>query len=157
MAGSINKVIIIGNVGKDPEIKMMPNGNKIVNLTVATSERWKDKNSGEYKEKTEWHRVTIFNEHLADVVERFVTKGSKIYVEGQLQTRKWTDQQGNDKYSTEIVLNRFRGDIQMLDSKQGGRDENENQDTHRNTDGMGGSGPASFDDEDNIPFSPVTI
>lgn len=124
MSGSINKVILVGNVGQDPEVRRMSNGDAVVNLSVATSESWRDKNTGERREKTEWSRVVIFNEHLAKVAEQYVRKGSKVYVEGQLQTRKWTDQQGQDKYSTEIVLNRFRGDLQMLDSKgQGGGGE----------------------------------
>jgi len=117
MSGSINKVILVGNVGQDPEVRRMSNGDAVVNLSVATGESWRDKSSGERREKTEWHRVVIFNEHLAKIAEQYVRKGSKVYVEGQIQTRKWTDQQGQDKYSTEIVLNRFRGDLQMLDSK----------------------------------------
>ncbi len=117
MAGSVNKVILIGNVGRDPEARTTQDGKTIVNLSVATSESWRDKASGERKERTEWHRVTIFNEHLAKVAEQYVKKGSKIYLEGQLQTRKWTDQSGVDKYSTEIVLQNFRGELQLLDPK----------------------------------------
>jgi len=117
MAGSINKVILIGNLGRDPEIRSMQNGNKVANLRVATSERWRDRTSGEMQERTEWHSVVIFNEHLLGVAEKFLKKGSKIYLEGQLQTRKWTDNQGQEKYSTEIVLNKFRGELQMLDSR----------------------------------------
>jgi single-strand DNA-binding protein len=120
MAGSINKVILIGNVGKDPEIRNMQNGGKIANLTLATSETWNDKASGERKEKTEWHRVVVFNDRLVDVVERFVKKGEKIYVEGALQTRKWTDQSGQEKYTTEIVVDRFRGEITLLGGRAGG-------------------------------------
>ena len=120
MAGSINKVILVGNLGRDPEIRTTQNGMKVANLRIATSERWKDRNSGEMQERTEWHSVVIFNEHLVGVTERFLHKGSKVYVEGQLQTRKWTDQQGQDRYSTEVVLNRFRGDLQMLDSRGDG-------------------------------------
>lgn len=112
---SINKCILIGNLGRDPEIRTMQNGNKVANLRVATSERWKK--DGEQQERTEWHSVVIFNEHLITVAEKYLAKGSKIYLEGQLQTRKWTDQQGAEKYSTEIVLNKFRGELQMLDSK----------------------------------------
>ena len=126
MSGSINKVIIVGNMVADPEVRRMPNGDPVVNLRIATNESWKDKGSGERREKVEYHRVVIFNEHLAKVAEQYVRKGSKVYVEGQIQTRKWTDQQGQDKYNTEIVLNRFRGDLQMLDSKgerQGGGGE----------------------------------
>ncbi len=120
MAGSVNKVILIGNVGKDPEIRNMQNGGKIANLTLATSETWNDKASGERKEKTEWHRVVVFNDRLVDVVERFVKKGEKIYVEGALQTRKWTDQSGQEKYTTEIVVDRFRGEITLLGGRAGG-------------------------------------
>ncbi|MBR72746.1 MAG: single-stranded DNA-binding protein [Rhodospirillaceae bacterium] len=115
MAGSVNKVILIGNLGRDPEIRQMQDGNPVVNLSIATSESWRDKASGERREKTEWHRVVIFNERLAEIAEKYLKKGLRIYVEGQLQTRKWTDAAGIEKYSTEIVLNRFRGDIQMLD------------------------------------------
>jgi len=120
MAGSINKVILIGNLGRDPEIRTTQSGMKVANLRIATSERWKDRSSGEMQERTEWHSVAIFNEHLVSVAERFLHKGSKVYVEGQLQTRKWTDQQGQERYSTEIVMNRFRGELQMLDSRGGG-------------------------------------
>ena len=117
MAGSVNKVILVGNLGADPEIRRLNSGEPVVNLSVATSETWRDKNSGERRERTEWHRVVIFNENLAKVAENYLKKGSKVYVEGQLQTRKWTDQNGQDKYTTEIVLQRFRGDLQMLDSR----------------------------------------
>ncbi|MBI0530877.1 single-stranded DNA-binding protein [Sphingomonas sp. TX0522] len=120
MAGSVNKVILIGNLGRDPESRSFQNGGKVVNLRIATSESWKDRNSGERKEKTEWHSVAIFNEGLANVAERFLRKGSKVYIEGQLQTRKWQDQQGQDKYSTEIVLQGFGGVLTMLDGPQGG-------------------------------------
>ena len=121
MAGSVNKVIIVGNLGRDPESKAFQNGGKVVNLRIATSESWKDKNSGERKEKTEWHSVAIFNEGLANVAERFLRKGSKVYIEGALQTRKWQDQQGNDKYSTEIVLQGFNSVLTMLDGPGGGQ------------------------------------
>jgi single-strand DNA-binding protein len=117
MAGSVNKVILVGNLGKDPEVRTMQDGNPVVNLSLATSEQWRDKNSGERREKTEWHRVVIFNERLAEVAQKFLRKGSKIYIEGQLQTRKWTDQSGVEKYSTEVVLQRFRGELTMLDSR----------------------------------------
>tara|TARA_A100001391_G_scaffold97489_1_gene64517 strand:- start:29 stop:523 length:495 start_codon:yes stop_codon:yes gene_type:complete len=117
MAGSVNKVILVGNLGRDPEIRRMNNGDPVVNLSVATSEQWRDKNSGERREKTEWHRVVIFNDQLAKVAENYLKKGMKVYVEGQLQTRKWTDQNGQEKYSTEVVLQRFRGELQMLDGK----------------------------------------
>lgn len=120
MAGSVNKVILIGNLGRDPEIRNMQNGGKVVNLSVATSERWRDRNSGEMQERTEWHRVVIFNERLTEVAEKFLRKGSKVYVEGQLQTRKWQDQSGQDRYSTEVVLQRFRGELTMLDGRNEG-------------------------------------
>lgn len=119
MSGSVNKVIIIGNVGADPEIRRTQDGKPIANLRIATSESWRDKNSGERKEKTEWHRVVIFNEGLCKVVEQYVQKGAKLYIEGQLQTRKWTDQSGVEKYSTEIVLQGFNSTLQMLDGRGG--------------------------------------
>lgn len=114
---SVNKVILIGNLGRDPEVRSMSSGDPVVNLSLATSERWKDKSSGEQREKTEWHRVVIFDERLCDVAQKYLRKGSKIYIEGQLQTRKWTDQQGVEKYSTEVVLKRFNGVLTMLDSR----------------------------------------
>jgi single-strand DNA-binding protein len=117
MAGSVNKVILIGNLGRDPEVRSTQDGMKIVNLAVATSENWRDRQSGERRERTEWHRVVIFNERLAEVAEKFLRKGSKVYVEGALQTRKWTDQQGQEKYTTEVVLQRFRGELTMLDGR----------------------------------------
>jgi len=117
MAGSVNKVILVGNLGKDPEVRSSQDGTKIVNFSLATSESWNDKTSGERKERTEWHRVVVFNERIADVVEKYVRKGSKVYVEGSLQTRKWTDQSGQDKYTTEVVIGRFRGELTMLDSR----------------------------------------
>lgn len=121
MAGSVNKVILIGNVGKDPEVRTMQNGGKVANISLATSESWKDKATGERKEKTEWHRVIIFGD-LAGVAERYVKKGSKLYVCGSLQTRKWTDQQGVEKYSTEVVLQGFNSELTMLDGKSAGED-----------------------------------
>jgi len=146
MAGSVNKVILVGNLGKDPEVRRMTSGDPVVNLSVATSESWRDKASGERKEKTEWHRVVIFNKNLADVAEKYLKKGSKVYVEGQLQTRKWTDKDGAEKYSTEVVLQNFRGELTMLDGRNGGEGG-----------GSRGAGeaPASFQrDEldDEIPF-----
>jgi single-strand DNA-binding protein len=123
MAGSVNKVILVGNLGRDPEVRRLSNGEPVVNLRIATSETWKDKASGERKEKTEWHSVVIFNENLARVAEQYLKKGSKVYVEGQLQTRKWTDQQGVEKYTTEVVLQRFRGELTLLDSRGGGASE----------------------------------
>jgi single-strand DNA-binding protein len=148
MAGSVNKVILVGNLGKDPEVRRMTSGEPVVNLSVATSESWRDKASGERKEKTEWHRVVIFNKNLAEVAEKYLRKGSKVYVEGQLQTRKWTDKDGAEKYSTEVVLQNFRGELTMLDGRNseggGGRER------------MGASeAPASFqrdEMDDEIPF-----
>ena len=122
MAGSVNKVILVGNMGKDPEIRTTQDGSKIVNLTLATSETWTDRASGERKERTEWHRVVIFNDRIADVAERFLKKGAKIYVEGSLQTRKWTDQQGMERYTTEVVIGRFNGQLTMLDSRSASAD-----------------------------------
>jgi single-strand DNA-binding protein len=147
MAGSVNKVILVGNLGKEPEVRRMTSGDPVVNLSVATSESWRDKASGERKEKTEWHRVVIFNKNLAEVAEKYLHKGSKVYLEGSLQTRKWTDKDGQEKYSTEIVLQNFRGELTMLDTRGeggGGRER------------MGaGEAPASFQREemdDEIPF-----
>ena len=121
MAGSLNKVMIIGNLGADPEVRSFQNGGKVCNLRIATSERWKDRNSGEQQERTEWHTVAIFSEGLVNVAERFLRKGSKVYIEGQLQTRKWQDQSGNDRYSTEVVLRGYNGTLTMLDGPGGGQ------------------------------------
>jgi single-strand DNA-binding protein len=121
MAGSVNKVILVGNLGRDPEIRSMQDGNRVANLRVATSESWRDRVSGERKERTEWHSVVIFNERLAEIAEKYLRKGSKVYLEGALQTRKWTDNAGQDRYTTEIVLNRFRGELTMLDGAGGAR------------------------------------
>ena len=149
MAGSVNKVILVGNLGKDPEVRRMTSGDAVVNLSIATSESWRDKSSGERKEKTEWHRVVIFNKNLAEVAEKYLRKGAKVYVEGQLQTRKWTDKDGAEKYSTEVVLQNFRGELTMLDGKGGGGEGG----------GSFGGGaretPASFqrdEMDDEIPF-----
>ncbi|MEM7171418.1 MAG: single-stranded DNA-binding protein [Pseudomonadota bacterium] len=120
MAGSVNKVILVGNLGRDPEIRSTQDGTRIANMSLATSENWRDRNSGERREKTEWHRVVVFNDRLVDVIERYLRKGSKIYVEGQLQTRKWTDNQGMEKYTTEVVLQRYRGELTMLDGRSDG-------------------------------------
>ena len=120
MAGSVNKVILLGNLGRDPDIRATQDGNKIVNLSIATSERWKDRNSGEQREKTEWHRVVIFNENLGKIAEQYLRKGSSVYIEGQLQTRKWTDQQGTEKYTTEVVLQRYRGELTLLGGRGDG-------------------------------------
>ena len=119
MAGSVNKVILVGNLGRDPEVRSSQDGTKIVNLSIATSERWKDRNSGEQRERTEWHRVVIFNENLARLAEQYLRKGSSVYLEGQLQTRKWTDQQGVEKYTTEVVLGRYRGELTFLGGRGG--------------------------------------
>src|SRR3954464_8303638 len=122
MAGSVNKVILVGNLGADPEIRRLNSGDPVVNLRIATSESWRDKNSGDRKEKTEWHNVVIFNDNLAKVAEQYLKKGMKVYVEGQLQTRKWQDQTGNDRYTTEVVLQKFRGELQRLDARGRGGD-----------------------------------
>jgi single-strand DNA-binding protein len=119
MAGSVNKVILVGNLGNEPEVRNLPSGGKVVNLSVATSESWRDRNTGERKERTEWHRVVIFSEGLAKVAEQYLHKGSKVYIEGQLQTRKWQDQSGQDKYSTEVVLQGFNSNLTMLDGRGG--------------------------------------
>lgn len=135
---SVNKVIIVGNLGRDPEVRHGSDGSKIVSLSVATSETWKDRATGERKERTEWHRVVVFNDRIADVCEQYLKKGSKVYLEGQLQTRKWTDQQGVEKYTTEVVLSKYRGELTMLDTKGGGSPEG----SHFG----GGSASSNFDD-----------
>jgi len=152
MAGSVNKVILVGNLGREPEARKMQDGNPVVNLSVATSESWKDKNTGERREKTEWHRVVIFNDRLAEVAQKYLRKGSKIYIEGQLQTRKWTDQSGVEKYSTEVVLQRFRGELQMLDraGEGGGGGGDYSQDS--GSGGGGGGAPSGVGLDDDIPF-----
>ena len=119
MSSSVNKVILVGNLGRDPEVRHSQDGSKIVQLSVATSETWRDKGSGEKKDRTEWHRVVVFNDRIADVAERYLQKGSKVYIEGQLQTRKWTDNEGQEKYTTEVVLGKYRGELTMLDSRGG--------------------------------------
>lgn len=120
MAGSVNKVIIVGNLGRDPEVRSFQNGGKVVNLRIATSETWRDRNSGERKERTEWHSVAIFSEPLAKIAEQYLRKGSKVYIEGALETRKWQDQSGQDRYTTEIVLRPYRGELTLLDGRDGG-------------------------------------
>jgi single-strand DNA-binding protein len=167
MAGSVNKVILVGNLGRDPEVRRLGSGEPVVNLRVATSESWKDKNSGERKEKTEWHSVVIFNENLAKVAESYLKKGSKVYLEGQLQTRKWQDPSGQEKYTTEIVLQRFRGELTILDSRGSAGAEDGDQRGDREDDfgstspmrrraaqaspaGCGGSRYSQIDDD--IPF-----
>ena len=154
MAGSVNKVILVGNLGRDPEVRNMQSGDPIVHLNLATSESWKDKNSGERREKTEWHRVVIFNENLGRIAQQYLRKGSKVYIEGALQTRKWQDQSGVEKYTTEVVLQRFRGELTMLDSRadsSGGFDDSGSGGFSDSTGGdfAGGSG-GDLDDE--IPF-----
>jgi single-strand DNA-binding protein len=154
MAGSVNKVILVGNLGKDPEVRRMQSGDPVVNLSIATSETWRDKASGERKEKTEWHRVVIFNKNLAEIAEKYLRKGAKVYVEGSLQTRKWSDKDGQEKYSTEIVLQNFRGELTMLDSKgEGGGGGGGSRGSYG---GGGSESPASFDRgsdmDDEIPF-----
>ncbi len=151
MAGSVNKVILIGNLGRDPEVRSMQNGGKVCNMSVATSERWRDKNSGEMQEKTEWHRVVIFDEKLVEVAEKYLQKGRKVYLEGQLQTRKWTDQSGQDKYSTEVVLQRFRSQLVLLDSRaEGGGDYGGGGASRDQGESM--PAPAGGDLDDEIPF-----
>ncbi|MBY0282270.1 MAG: single-stranded DNA-binding protein [Alphaproteobacteria bacterium] len=157
MAGSVNKVILVGNLGRDPEVRFMPDGLKVVNVSVATSETWKDKNTGERKDKTEWHRVVIMNERLSDIAEKYLKKGSKIYVEGQLQTRKWTDQSGQERYSTEVLLSRFRGELTLLDSKgtgSGGDDYEGGSYGSSDSSSMGGkTSSASYQElDDDVPF-----
>ena len=145
MAGSVNKVILVGNLGADPEIRRLNSGDPVVNIRIATSESWRDKASGERKEKTEWHNVVIFNDQLAKVAEQYLKKGMKVYVEGQLQTRIWTDQQGQDRYTTEVVLQKFRGELQMLDARGegGGQVSNERAPRSGGSD-FGQSGPSDF-------------
>lgn len=143
MAGSVNKVILVGNLGKDPEVRNTQSGAKIVNLTVATSDTWNDKQSGERKERTEWHRVVIFNERTADVAERYLRKGRKVYIEGELRTRKWTDQSGQEKYTTEVVIDRFRGDLVLIDSNRSGGGDDGGFDNGGGYGGGGGFGGGS--------------
>ncbi|MCH8322861.1 MAG: single-stranded DNA-binding protein [Proteobacteria bacterium] len=154
MAGSVNKVILIGNLGRDPEVRTLNDGSPVVTLSLATSESWKDKASGERRERTEWHRVVIFNENLAKVAENYLKKGAKVYIEGQLQTRKWTDKDGNEKYTTEVVLQRYRGDLTMLDAKgEGGGSYAADNSAPPASEGGGSSGGGKDDDfDDEIPF-----
>ena len=154
MAGSVNKVILVGNLGRDPEVRTMQNGGKVCNLSVATSERWRDKGSGEQQERTEWHRVVIFDDRLVDVAERYLQKGAKIYLEGELQTRKWQDQSGQERYTTEVVLRRFRGQLTMLDSRGGTGGESYSQDMGPSGGAPSGpmGGPPGDDMDDEIPF-----
>ncbi|MCH8183175.1 MAG: single-stranded DNA-binding protein [Proteobacteria bacterium] len=154
MAGSINKVILVGNLGRDPEVRQTQDGRPIVQLSIATSETWRDKNSGERRERTEWHRVVIFNENLCKVAQDFLTKGRKVYIEGQLQTRKWQDQSGQDKYTTEVVLGRFRGELQILDSRgtQGAAPAGEPEMAGAGAGTGGGGAAVTADLDDEIPF-----
>ena len=168
MAGSVNKCIIVGNLGRDPETRRMPSGEPVVNLRVATSETWRDKGNGERRERTEWHTVVIFNENLAKVAEQYLRKGSKVYLEGQLQTRKWTDQNGQERYTTEVVLQRFRGELTILDGKRddaGPRDmaDAERQYAQRGGRDLGAEADRAYDLnvagagaplDDDIPFAP---
>jgi len=146
MAGSVNKVILVGNLGRDPEIRSMPNGDRVANLSVATSESWKDKSTGERKEKTEWHRVSIFNDNIVKVCESYLKKGSTVYIEGSLETRKWTDQQGVEKYSTEVKLGRFNGVLTMLGGKSEGGER------AREPEPQEPAKPYQEFDDDSIPF-----
>jgi single-strand DNA-binding protein len=150
MAGSVNKVVLIGNLGRDPEVRSTQNGNRIVNLSLATSERWKDKTTGEQREKTEWHRIVIFNENLGRIAEQYLRKGSTCYIEGQLQSRKWTDEQGIEKYSTEIVLQQYRGELNLL----GGRQDRPAslEPTQKGSDPTKSPEPPIRPDDDIIPF-----
>ena len=163
MAGSVNKVILVGNLGRDPEIRSTQDGLRIANLSVATSESWRDKASGERKERTEWHRVVVFNERLVEVIEKYLKKGAKVYLEGALQTRKWTDKSGQERYTTEVVLQRYRGELTMLDSRGGGGDSSYGEEAPAEEysaagagrSGGGGRGerrPPVQDLDDEIPF-----
>ena len=157
MAGSVNKVILIGNLGADPEIRRTQDGRPIANLRLATSDSWRDKATGERREKTEWHRVVIFNDKLVEIVEKYLRKGAKVYLEGALRTRKWTDNSGQEHYTTEVVLERYRGEIVMLDTRNGGRGAGDEQsaEDYAPTDGAGGSSerrPPVQDLDDSIPF-----
>jgi single-strand DNA-binding protein len=160
MSGSLNKVMLIGNVGRDPEIRSTQNGTSVANLSIATSESWKDKNTGERKERTEWHRVVVFNDGLVGVIEQYLRKGSTVYIEGQLQTRKWTDQSGAEKYTTEIVLQPFQGKLVMLSKPKNGGDRDDDEDRSsgrggipgRNGNGRGKPDPFESDLDDDIPF-----
>ena len=144
MAGSVNKVILVGNLGRDPEVRSFPNGGKVCNLRIATSESWRDKSTGERKERTEWHSVAIFNENLAKIAEQYLRKGSKVYVEGQLETRKWQDQSGAERYTTEVVLRAFRGELTLLDGRDGGGSGGGSQSSGYDEGQGGGQGGGSF-------------
>jgi single-strand DNA-binding protein len=153
VAASVNKVILVGNLGRDPEVRFNPEGGKIVNLSLATGESWRDKATGERKDRTEWHRVVIFNERLAEVAERYLKKGSKIFLEGQLQTRKWTDQEGKERYTTEIVLSRYRGELTMLDSRNASEEGTSAESGHDFSSASSAAPAQNFDHlNDEIPF-----
>ena len=154
MSGSVNKVTLVGNLGRDPEVRAMQNGDKIVQLSVATSDRWKDKSSGEQRERTEWHRVVIFNDALGKIAEQYLKKGSTVYLEGQLQTRKWTDQQsGQEKYTTEVVLQRYRGELTLLGSRPENQISNDQQNDQINqSNQVSMSDDIASDLDDEIPF-----
>ncbi len=155
MAGSVNKVILVGTLGRDPEVRFVQDASRVANLSVATSESWRDKQSGERRERTEWHRVVIWNQNLAEIAEKYLRKGSKVYLEGQLQTRKWQDQSGQDRYTTEVVLARFRGELTMLDGRpEGGAPAGEDTGAPPPESGpeTGTSGGAADDLDDEIPF-----
>jgi single-strand DNA-binding protein len=149
----LNKALLIGNLGRDPEVRTLSDGSPVVNLSLATNETWTDRASGERRERTEWHRVVIFNERLADVAQKYLRKGSKVYVEGQLQTRKWTDQSGTEKYTTEVVLGRFRGELTMLDGRAEGGGGGAGYDSPETASAGGGASAGRSDDlDDDIPF-----
>ncbi len=161
MAGSVNKVILVGNLGRDPEVRRMQSGDRVANLRIATSESWRDKQTGERREKTEWHSVAIMNDRLAEVAEKYLRKGSKVYVEGSLETRKWTDKEGQERYTTEVIIGRFRGDLTILDSKEGGGRDLGGRDSEEGAHSgarSGGAAPAprgggrAADIDDDIPF-----
>ena len=153
MSGSVNKVTLVGNLGRDPEIRAMQNGDKIVQLSIATSDRWKDKNSGEQRERTEWHRVVIFNDALGKIAEQYLKKGSTVYLEGQLQTRKWTDQQsGQEKYTTEVVLQRYRGELTLLGSRPNNQIDNDYNKSEIDQSGESSVSNIASDLDDEIPF-----
>ncbi|KXV41523.1 single-stranded DNA-binding protein [Gluconobacter japonicus] len=164
MAGSVNKVILVGNLGKDPEVRHTQSGSKVVSFTLATSDTWNDRQSGERRERTEWHRVVIFNERLGDVADRFLRKGRKVYLEGELRTRKWTDQGGQEHYTTEVVIDRFRGELVLIDSNRGNSDEGEGGFSGGSSGGRSGGSsgngnrnagwdaPGGNDLDDEIPF-----
>ncbi|RCL00566.1 MAG: single-strand DNA-binding protein [Candidatus Tokpelaia sp. JSC189] len=162
MAGSINKVILVGNLGADPDIRRLNSGDQVASLRIATSETWRDKNSGERKDRTEWHNIVIFNEHFINIAEQYLKKASKVYLEGQLQTRKWQDQNGNDRYTTEVVLQKYRGELQILDSRSEGarrrrisdyeNDQGSNYNSDSHSDNSSSRSDFSHNLDDEVPF-----